>query len=79
MLNTTLIDGLEKIGKMMLLIPAVMGIAFILLFIYFELTGINTFIHFDTPIFKFLIWGGLLILICVSIYEFFRVYNETTR
>ncbi|MGB9929241.1 MAG: hypothetical protein ACPK85_12705 [Methanosarcina sp.] len=40
MLNTTLIDWLEKIGKMMLLIPAIMGIAFILLIIYFELTGI---------------------------------------
>lgn len=63
----------------MLLIPVIIGLIFIILIIYSELTGKYTSFGLDTPLFKYLIWGGLLILISFSIYEFPRVYKEKSQ
>ena len=79
MINKSQINKLEKIGKTAILIPAIVGLIFIMFIIYSELTGKYTSFGLDTPIFKYIIWGGLLILISVSIYEFLRVYKEKSQ
>jgi hypothetical protein len=78
-INRSQINKLEKIGKTAILIPAIIGLIFIIFIIYSELTGKYMSFSLDTPIFKYLIWGGLLILIGVSIYELLRVYKEKSQ
>jgi hypothetical protein len=79
LINKSQINKLEKIGKTAILIPAIVGLIFIMFIIYSELTGKHTSFSLDSPILRLLIWGGLLILTGISIYEFLRVYKEKSQ
>lgn len=73
------INTIEKIAKTVILIPAILGLIFIIFIYYSELSGKNISVGGNYLIFGLLINIGLLILIYMSVRGFIKAYNEAER
>ncbi|MDD3874660.1 MAG: hypothetical protein PHW84_13585 [Methanosarcina sp.] len=71
------IDTIEKIAKTVILIPAILGLIFIIFIFYSEFSGRNVSIGGNYLVFGLLINIGILMLIYVSVREFISAYKET--
>lgn len=71
------INTLEKISKILILVPAILGLIFVIFIFCSELSGKNVSIGGNYLIFGLLINIGILMSIYVSAREFIRAYKET--
>jgi hypothetical protein len=70
------INTIEKIAKIVILIPATLGLIFIIFIFYSELIGKNVSIGGNYLLFGLTINTGILVLIYASVSEFIKAYRE---
>ncbi len=70
---------IEKIAKIIILIPTIIALYIFIYSMFSGLNGKNVSIEGNYFILALLIDIGILMIICVSVHEFIRTYNETKK
>lgn len=77
------INIIEKVGKILIFIPAIIMLSLFILALYSTSSGKDLSVSINDPVsgllFNLSIKIGFLILIFVSIYEFIRTYREAVK